>query len=333
MGWLWFLGTLVPMIGLVQVGSQAMADRYAYLPLIGLFLMVCWGIADWTESLHVPMPALACGSAAILVALIVTTHRQLNFWSDNGKLWAHTLEVTGPNYIAEDNLAGTLMDQGKMDEAMGHFQNALAIYADDPTSNMQIAMFDHQHGNFSEAILHYQKMIDIMPNDSGPRKAEIYNDMGYAYRDLGDLADAKRSFDSALALDGRSFRALVGAGLVAQKSGDVATAAQDYSEAVAVQPSDVGYLLLANALQQSGQTSQAQAASERAKMMSRNLQQAQHTVDGLLAHRKVVSSFKVKCPALAKRRPERATPRLWDFGSNQQGPPLQLKAHNGKLET
>ena len=283
-GWFWFLGTLVPMIGLVQVGSQAMADRYAYLPLIGLFLMVCWGVADWTGSLHVPVPAMAGVSLAALIVFAAVTHRQLSYWNDNATLWAHTLQVTDPNYIAEDNLAGSLIDQGRMDEAMTHFHQAAAIYDDDPTSNMQIAMYDHQHGDFSDAILHYQKMIGIMANVSGPKKAEIYNDMGYAYRDQGDLAAAGRSFASALALDPHSLRGWFGAGLVAEKSGDLAAATNDYSQAIKVQPSDVGYLLLAHALQQGGHTSEAQSATERATLISRNFDQAQRTVDGLLSH-------------------------------------------------
>ncbi len=103
-GWLWFLGTLVPMIGVVQVGTQAMADRYAYLPFVGLFIMVCWLVADWSPSRRWPAQAPATGaivaallggvSVVVLLALAMVSHRQVNFWNDHITLWTHALEVT-----------------------------------------------------------------------------------------------------------------------------------------------------------------------------------------------------------------------------------------------
>jgi protein O-mannosyl-transferase len=105
-GWLWFVGTLIPMIGLVQVGTQAMADRYAYLPLIGLFIMVCWGVGDWTEQRSVSRVWLGSASIAALVALAWIGHQQIGYWEDNVTLWTRTLQVTRNNWVAEDNLGG-----------------------------------------------------------------------------------------------------------------------------------------------------------------------------------------------------------------------------------
>ena len=85
------------MIGLVQVGEQAMADRYAYLPFIGLFIMVCWGLADWAQRRKVPAAVLAGASVVVLTALSVVAYRQLGYWSDNVVLWTHIIEVTPPN--------------------------------------------------------------------------------------------------------------------------------------------------------------------------------------------------------------------------------------------
>ena len=107
-GWLWFVGTLVPMIGLVQVGRQAMADRYAYLPFVGLFIMICWGLGDWAKQRHIPVAWQAGVSVAVLLALAVLTHRQIDFWDDNVRLWTRTLQVTSGNYLAEDNLGRAL---------------------------------------------------------------------------------------------------------------------------------------------------------------------------------------------------------------------------------
>ncbi len=127
MGWLWFLGTMVPMIGLVPVGEQAMADRYAYLPFIGLFIAAVWGIADWARAKQVPVTCLVVLSCCVLGPLAVVTHTQIGYWKDTKTLWTHALAVTGPNFVAEDSLGAELIDEGKLQEAVSHFQTAAAI--------------------------------------------------------------------------------------------------------------------------------------------------------------------------------------------------------------
>ncbi len=123
-GWLWFLGTLVPVIGLVQVGEAAMADRYAYIPLIGIFVMIAFGVGDWANQKKnqkkVTVRAAVAG-VAILVALAVATHRQIGFWQSNEELWSHTLAITQNNFVAENNLAGALILDGKEEQAYPHF--------------------------------------------------------------------------------------------------------------------------------------------------------------------------------------------------------------------
>ena len=115
-GWLWFLGTLVPVIGLVQVGEAAMADRYAYIPLIGIFVMIAFGAADWAEQKKFGRWA-AVPAAAILFALALATHRQIGYWQSNYDLWSHTLAVTENNFVAENNLGGALILEGREEEA------------------------------------------------------------------------------------------------------------------------------------------------------------------------------------------------------------------------
>src|SRR5438552_15583382 len=126
-GWLWFLGTLVPMIGLVQVGAQAMADRYAYLSYVGLFIMLCWAVADWASTRQIHQRWLAAAGAVVVISLAILAHRQLNYWSDNITLWTHTLQVTTDNFVAEDNLGGALLQQFRTEEAIPHFRNAIKI--------------------------------------------------------------------------------------------------------------------------------------------------------------------------------------------------------------
>lgn len=199
-GWLWFLGTLVPMIGLVQVGRQAMADRYAYLPLIGIFLMVCWAVADWAEQTRLPSTLLPVAGLIIIAALSVVTRRQIGYWADNVTLWTHTIEVTAPNYVAQDDLGGSLMERNRMDEAIVHFRQAAAIHPVDPVSALNIGFYEQQHGNLSVAIDWYKKAVVL--TTSPAVKIKALNNMGIAYRTLGNSEQARECFDAAKKLRG-----------------------------------------------------------------------------------------------------------------------------------
>jgi len=280
-GWLWFLGALVPMIGLVHVGNQAMADRYAYLPFIGLFVMVCWGVAELAEARHVPVTALRSAGAIVLVVLAVLTHHQLAYWNDNITLWTHAINSSTDNYVAHDNLALLLIEQGQTDEAMKHFHAALAIYPSDPTSNLQIAIYDHQQGRLQDAIARYDQMISETPN--GPGRAELFSNKGLVYVDMHDSEHAKENFDKAIAIDPNNYRAWLGLGVLAVRSGDVNLAIENFQRAVTSKPTELGYTLLAKALDQAGRTGEAQTARDRAKLLG-NQKGAQAPAEGLLAH-------------------------------------------------
>ena len=127
---------MVPMIGLVQVGTQAMADRYAYLPFIGLFIMICWAAADWVQRQHIAMRWLVGVIIDVIGHQAVPTHRQINYWSDNLTLWSHTLQVTSDNFIAENSLGVALEREGRTDEAITHFRAAVALNPFDAASNI-----------------------------------------------------------------------------------------------------------------------------------------------------------------------------------------------------
>ena len=194
-GWFWFLGTMVPMIGLVQVGEQAMADRYAYLPFIGLFIMVCWGVADWAGQRKVSAAVLAGASVVVLVALSVVAYRQLGYWRDNVILWTHIIEVTPPNYIAQDDLGGALLNTGQLEEAMKHFHAAAEIYPLDPFSNLNLAIYAQQQGDPQQAIARSETVLSRTPS---PRmRTKAYTTMGLAYRDLGDHAKSQEYLEAA----------------------------------------------------------------------------------------------------------------------------------------
>lgn len=278
-GWLWFLGTLIPMIGLVQVGTQAMADRYAYLPFVGLFVMIAWGAAELGDRWKVSSVALKAAGAVCVVALAVAAHEQIGYWGDNLALWSHAAEAQPGSFIAQDNLGGALLEQGRYDEAMQHFRTAVEIDPTDPMSRLNIAADEQKHGHLQAAIEQYNRLV-VTTKD--PRyRATAFSDMGYAYRDLDDLAHAKQSFLAAVELRPRTLRAWLGLGLVEQRLGDAPAAVAAYSQAVQIQQWDLGYFLLARALEQSGRKQDAQVAMDRAKRLSENFDQLQKAAEAL----------------------------------------------------
>ncbi|MGD0825755.1 MAG: tetratricopeptide repeat protein [Terriglobales bacterium] len=281
-GWFWFLGSMVPMIGLVQVGAQAMADRYAYIPFIGLFLMVTWLVADWARSWRISAAWLAIPAVSYLLVLGTLTYHQVGYWHDTESFWLRTLALTENNWFAHDTLAGFLSNQGRDEEAFAHYRAALAIWPDDLPANLNIGGYEQSHGNMAAAIERY-RIVAVHAGDVNLRAA-AYGNLGSVYRLMGDLIKAKQCFEMALRLtpDHPMPMAMIGLGLIAEKSGDLAEAVRQYSDAMRVQPTDVGFLLLAHALRQQGHGDEANTISERVARFSPNLPDAQKEVESLL---------------------------------------------------
>jgi tetratricopeptide (TPR) repeat protein len=278
-GWFWFVGTLVPMIGLVQVGTQAMADRYAYLPVIGIFVMICWGTADWVSEKRLSTALLPGVSVVILMALMTLTYRQVGYWNDHITLWTHALQVTHNNWLAENNLGTALLKNGSMEAAVPHFRAAAALNPTDPNVNLNLGTYEQSRGNVPGAIERYKAAITFARN--AKLKARAYNNLGYAYRELGDYPDALDSLKEAVKENPEFAGYWISLGLIEQKSGDLTNAIGAYSQAMQMQPSDFGYLLLAHALAEAGQTAQAQEATRKAESVSQDMDRARQTADRL----------------------------------------------------
>jgi len=208
-GWLWFLGSLVPMIGLVQVGDQAMADRYAYLPFIGIFCIVVWGVSDLAESRkwNPRVAPLAAGLA--LAVLTAMTWRQVGVWCSSYNLWTHALAVTTDNYIAEDYVGTAILvnnfektGQRYSQEALVHFQNAVRIQPLDPISHLNLGANLHEHGLFKEAVEQYTMVLQLTSDPDLVEKALI--DLGAAAHQMGDLDQAQKYDLQVLKMDPRN---------------------------------------------------------------------------------------------------------------------------------
>lgn len=278
-GWLWFLGTLVPVIGLVQVGDQAMADRYAYIPLVGIFVMIACGAADLADSRQIGFTARVVPAACILLALAFATNRQLGYWSSNYDLWTHALAVTDRNFIAQDNLGGALLMLDKPDEAYSHFQAAAEINPSDPMSHSNLGAYLQEHGRLTEAMEQYDRTISLT-SDAG-LLAATYANLGTAYRKLGEDEKARESYDQALRQNPGQSSAYLGLGQLLEKQNQLDDAIRNYSKSVELRPTDSGFLLLGHALERAGRRPEALAAYQAALKLSPENPEAQHAVDAL----------------------------------------------------
>jgi Tfp pilus assembly protein PilF len=281
-GWFWFLGTLVPMIGLVQISVHGMADRYAYIPLLGIFVVVGWGSAELARRMKVPAVVVTVCTAAVFLALAIGLFRQVGFWRDNITLWAHTLKITQANYTAEDNLATAFLAQGRIGEAMPHFQRALLFRPDDVMATLNIATFQQMTGNYQAALDGYARVLQTTKVPSLLINARVNS--GYAHYSLKQYDRAQQDFGAVLKEQPENWSAYRGLGLLAQRAGDIGLAVRDYQRSVELQPSAVGFLLLAQALAQAGQGDAGRAAESQAAGMTRDLSDEMATVKQLLAN-------------------------------------------------
>jgi tetratricopeptide (TPR) repeat protein len=281
-GWFWFLGTLVPMIGLVQIGVHGMADRYAYIPLLGIFVILCWGAAELTDKWRVPVVARAIGAAVVLIAVAFALHRQVGYWGDNATLWRRAIEVTDGNYMAEDNLATALISQGKIDEAVPHFRRAEYLRPDDPLSTLNLATYEQMRGNYPAAIAGYAKVPQCTKDASLLAMARVNS--GYAHYWLQQFSEASTDFEAGLQWQPGNSGAYRGLGLTAQKAGNISKAVQNYQRAAELEPTPSNFLFLAQALKLNHQPAAASAAESQAAQFGTDVRDDLATVNHFLGN-------------------------------------------------
>jgi tetratricopeptide (TPR) repeat protein len=207
-GWLWYLGTLVPVIGLVQVGDQAMADRFAYVPLLGPFVMAVWAAAEFAERARLALPLRAGAAALVLALLAAQSARQVGVWRSNLDLWLHAVEVTRGNHVAEINAAFALEEAGRRAEALPHYVEAARLQPRNPEVRYNLASALARAGRLGDAIVEYDAVVAIAQDPA--LRAIALADLGTAHRKRGDAAKARELYEQALRLDPRLPTALRG---------------------------------------------------------------------------------------------------------------------------
>ena len=280
-GWLWFLGTLVPVIGLVQVGAAAMADRYAYLPFIGLFVCVVWGIGEVAQKRRIQAWWLGVPAVLVLLTLGTLSYRQINYWRDSVTLWKHALSLTERNYIAHWALGFALAEKGQSEEAIAELDAAESSHSYAPLDRVAVAAYKRDHGHLQAAIEEYGSALKVSPDSK--TRAIVLSRLASAYMQAGDIDHARASAASGLKENPNNASALVDSGLLAERDGDFGLAAEQFSHAMKVAPTDVGYLLLGYALRRAGHLPEAQAAYADAQRISGDFAQAQQSAGQVLA--------------------------------------------------
>jgi protein O-mannosyl-transferase len=234
-GWLWFLGTLMPMIGIVQVGRQAWADRYAYLPLWGLFVITVWLLSEAAIRISLSRVAQVAIASAVLLAYAVAAHIQIGYWRDSYSLFAHVLQVTDANPIAEGNLGSALLEMGRPDLAVSHLERAIQLMPTFSTAHYNLGTLLQRQNESDRAQQEYQLALRYGLDER--EAAQTHNNLGVLFNQLGRRDEAVAEFTEAIALNSYEQNSLIGRGMIENDQGKLDAALQDFTQAARVAPS------------------------------------------------------------------------------------------------
>ena len=195
-GWLWYLGTLVPVIGIIQFGAQPMADRYTYMTFIGLYIMIAWGIPALLGNWRYKKNVLALATAIILVALTIGARTQTAYWTNSVELFSHAIEVTRGNFLAHRNLGLALSYRGKLDEGYEHFKKALRINPKSARCHNDIGTYFMLKGQYGDSISYFKQALYLQPNFP-----KAHNNLGLVLMAKKNYAEAAGHFQAALRAD------------------------------------------------------------------------------------------------------------------------------------
>jgi len=233
-GWLWYLVTLVPVIGLVQVGTQSMADRYTYVPLVGIFIIIAWGIPELAAQWRFKKIWFITLAIVLLSTLMTVTWKQVGYWKNSITLFEHTLEVTSNNWMSHSNLGAALHIQGRTEEAIEHYLQALRLKPNhvDVHNNLGLALYSK--GRTEEAIDHYLQALRIKPDD-----VNAHNNLGFTLYNQGRITKAIEHYLQALRIKPDFEKAHNNLGVALIRMGNIKGAISCFQEALRINPAYV----------------------------------------------------------------------------------------------
>jgi len=230
-GWLWYLGMLAPVIGLIQVGTQARADRFTYLPQIGLLLVIAWAMANLCASLPYRRTVFGAGALLTIAVLMACAHLQVSHWKNSESVWRHTLACTSDTTIAHNNLGTVLLQMGRLDEAAIHFQKALEVQPQNAEARNNLGNVFFQNGQIDKAVANYQKALEI-----NPKLAQAHYNLGVAFLQNGRVSEAVGHFQGALEIEPDFAKAHYNLGVAFVRLRRVSEAVVHYNKALEIDP-------------------------------------------------------------------------------------------------
>ena len=280
-GWYWYLGTLVPVIGVIQVGRQALADRYAYIPLMGIFVVLVWLAGDLLEQ-RAALKAVALAlSAFVLSALAAISYTQISYWQNSFTLFTHALAVTPDNPIAEDNLGTALVNMGQLESSLAHFESAVRMAPQLSSAHYNLATVLHRQQQFAQAVSEYQ----LAARTAGvpAEAAQVHNNLAVLYLQTSRIPEALDEFDSAIALNPAEQNSYIGRGTIEVQQGRLDPAIADFIRAADIAPSPLANLWLGRTYELKGNAPAAIAAYETAVHLAPQFAEAQNRLNALRA--------------------------------------------------
>jgi protein O-mannosyl-transferase len=278
-GWFWFLGTLVPAIGLVQVGGQSMADRYTYLPSIGLFIMLCWSVPS--RAMQRRNLKVITGVTAVvgLATCAVLSRVQVGYWKDSETLFRHALDVTQDNWLAHDNLGIALVQFGRIPAGIAQYEQSLRIRPGFADAHNNLGNALTLAGMIPAAIAQYEQAVQIKPG-----LAEAQNNLGNALARSGRIPEAIEHLEQALRIDPDLAEAHCNLGIALARTGRMPEARQHFAQALLINPDFVeAHYNLGYALEQEGKMDEAIAQYAQALRLKPDFAQAQTALARLQA--------------------------------------------------
>jgi len=275
-GWLWFGGMLVPVIGLIQVGDQAMADRYTYLPLVGIFLAVVWELAGLLDRRVAWRPAAAVGTALLLAAFASVAHGQVAFWRNSVAVYERALAVTTDNPYIESSLGSLLTNRGQFDQALPHLSNAARLDPSSARARIDLGRALDKQGDRKGALAVYDEAARLIHPDD----ATNYFYLGVSMAQAQQLARALDYFNKSLELDPNNFAAHANAAIALMGLGRAQEAIPHFESLTRSNPkSPIAHNNLGNALAAVGRLPEARAEFAQALQLDPDFQPARRNLD------------------------------------------------------
>jgi Tfp pilus assembly protein PilF len=276
MGWLWYLVAMIPMIGVVQVGRQAMADRYAYLPFVGLFIIAVWGCAELFAYLKLSSVAQGAVTTAVLIAYASMAFLQINYWHNSYTLFSHALQVTTRNGIAEDNFGTALMEMGRPDLAQPHFEAAAEYIPQLSTAHYNLGVLQQTQNHPAVARREYD--LALKYSSDATEAAQAHSNLGFLLME-NDPKAAIEQFTAALQINPDKQNSLLGRGIAEYRQGTLDAAIGDLSRAAQLAPLAQAEFWLGRALEDKGQIQAATDAYTAALQLAPGMTDAQQHLD------------------------------------------------------